>query len=151
MVRNWLDMPVGYWRSPFDELSRIKAQLDRFYGGEGQAGATPSAQVFPLVNITEDKDNYYIRGELPGIATEDLDLSVTGKTLTLSGERKIASPDGVSYHRRERRAGSFSRTITLPVEIASEKVAASLADGVLTITLPKADEVKPRQVRIKAG
>lgn len=150
MVRNWLDMPVGYWRSPFDELSRIKAQLDRFYGAN-QAGATPSAQVFPLVNITEDKDNYYIRGELPGIEADDLELNVTGKTLTLSGERKIDTPEGVSYHRRERRAGSFSRTITLPMDIASEKVSAALSDGVLTITLPKADEVKPRQVSIKAG
>ena len=95
--------------------------------------------VFPLINVTEDNDNYYTRAELPGIKAEDLNISVTKDSLTLSGERKMAAEDDTAtYHRRERDVGTFNRIITLPGRIDTDKVEAQSRDGVLTVTLAKA-------------
>jgi HSP20 family protein len=112
----------------------------------------PVAGVFPLMNVTEDNDNYYIRAELPGIKTDVLDISVTGESLTLSGERKIPPEDETAtYHRREREAGKFSRIISFPGQVDTGKVDARSADGILTVVLPKAEAAKPRQITIKVA
>jgi len=112
----------------------------------------PSAGVFPLMNVTEDSDSYYVRAELPGIRTEDLEISVTGNGISISGERKIpdAGTDAV-YHRKERDAGRFSRMLSLPGQIDSAKAEADVADGVLTVVLPKSETAKPRQIAIKTA
>lgn len=113
---------------------------------------TPAAGVFPLINVTEDKDNYYVRAELPGLKADDLELSVTGETLSISGERKIPAEDEkAQYHRRERDAGRFSRIVSLPAQLNTGKVEASCTDGVLAVTLPKAEEAKPRQIAVKTS
>ena len=118
----------------------------------GGAIREPFAGVFPLINVTEDSDGYYVRAELPGIRPEELDISVTGSNLSISGERKIADEDGeAKYHRRERESGRFSRVISLPGLIDQEKVEASSADGVLTIRLPKAEAAKPKQISVKTS
>ena len=110
----------------------------------------PGAGVFPLTNVTEDKDNYYIRAELPGINSDDLDIQVTAKGISISGERKIpVEGNNVTYHRRERDAGKFSRSINLPEDIDTGNVDASLKSGVLTVTIPKAEIAKPRQIPVK--
>ncbi|HDZ23565.1 MAG TPA: Hsp20/alpha crystallin family protein, partial [Desulfobacteraceae bacterium] len=80
------------------------------------------------------------------------DISVTGDTLTITGERKLPGEDEKArYHRREREAGKFSRIVTLPAQIDTAKVEARCADGVLTITLPKAEEAKPKQIAVKSA
>jgi HSP20 family protein len=110
------------------------------------------AGVFPLMNVTEDTDKYYVRAELPGLSAGELDISVTGDTLSISGQRKLASEDEkAQYHRREREAGRFSRIVTLPGQTDTEKVEASCTDGVLTVTLPKAEAAKPKQISVKAS
>ena len=110
-----------------------------------------SAGVFPLINLTEDKDNYYVRAELPGVKGEELDIQVTGKNLAISGERKIAAvEEGARYHRREREAGTFSRMIGLPGEVNSNNVEASLENGILSIIVPKAEIAKPKQITVKS-
>jgi HSP20 family protein len=112
----------------------------------------PFAGVFPLVNVTEDKDTFYVRAELPGIKAEELDLSVTGNNLTIAGERRLPAEDAhATYHRREREEGRFSRMIGLPAQIDSGKVEAHASDGVLTIVLPKAEVAKPKQITIKTS
>ena len=104
------------------------------------------------MNVTEDKDNYYIRAELPGLKADELDISVTGGTFSISGERKLPVEDEKArYHRREREAGSFSRIVNLPAQIDAGKVEAQCSDGVLTVTLPKAEAVKPKQISVKAS
>ena len=104
------------------------------------------------MNITEDADNYYVRAELPGLKAEDLDISVTGDTLSIAGERKMPVEDEkAQYHRREREAGKFSRIVSLPAQVDTGKVAAHCTDGILTVVLPKAEAVKPRQVSVKAS
>jgi HSP20 family protein len=121
----------------------------RLLGREPEA---PFAGVFPLMNVTEDKDNYYVRAELPGVQAGDLDISVTGDSFSVAGERKIPAEDAAArYHRKEREAGKFSRIMTLPGQIDTEKVDASCVNGVLTVILPKAAAAKPKQISVKAG
>jgi len=149
-VSNW---PAFYWRTPFGDLERLKRQIDLFKeGGMGGTLREPSAGVFPLMNVTEDKDNYYMRAELPGIKAEDLDISVTGDSLSILGERKISEEKGnVKYHRREREAGKFSRILNLPSQINTAKVEAKCIDGMLSIVMLKADTAKQKQIVVKSS
>lgn len=142
----------GGW-SPFGEIERIRQEMNRLQDvfARGLAGETP-AGVFPLMNVTEDKESFYVRAELPGIKADELDISVTEDTLSVSGERKLPTEDEkATYHRRERDAGSFSRVVTLPGPINTGKVEARCADGVLTVVLPKAESAKPKQITVKTS
>ncbi len=149
-VRRLYNLPtwnVDY--DPFNELERMRTQMDRLFEGMGGDRAR-RAGVFPLINVTEDKDNYRIRAELPGIKADELDISITGNSISLSGERKIPEEDrNAKYHRREREAGTFQRMVSLPGDVEVEKVEAKCADGVLTVVLPKAEAAKPRQITVK--
>ena len=139
------------WNSPFDELNRMRRDMERLSEGfsRGFTGGS-SAGVFPLINLTEDKDAYYIRAELPGMNSDEIELSVTGDSISISGERKIVDEaNDAKYHRRERESGKFSRILSLPGPIDVDKVDASSVDGVLTIKLPKSEAAKPRQISIK--
>jgi HSP20 family protein len=149
-LSNW---PRWDWQDPFEELERMRRQMDRLFEGlTGRLLSDPTAGVFPLVNVTEGNDNYYVRAELPGVKAGDMDISVTGTSLSISGERKIAPEDEkANYHRREREAGNFSRVINLPGQIDTSKVEARCADGVLTVILPKSEAAKPKQITIKAS
>jgi HSP20 family protein len=127
----------------------MRQQLDQVFGDASQR--RDSAGVFPLTNLTEDKNKYYIRAELPGVKGEELDIQVTGKNLAISGERKIAAAEeGARYHRREREAGSFSRMIGLPGEIDADNVEANLENGILTIAISKAEIAKPKQISVSS-
>ncbi|MDO9262633.1 MAG: Hsp20/alpha crystallin family protein [Desulfosalsimonadaceae bacterium] len=151
LIRRIFNSPALY-RNPFNELERIRRRMDMltgnlFTGSPQQAGA---CGVYPALNVTEDKDKYYIRAELPGLKTEELDIQATGRSISISGQKKIApEDDNAKYHRREREAGRFSRIIDLPDNIDTEKVEAGLASGILTITIPKAEAVKPKQITIR--
>lgn len=141
---------INSW-SPFEELNRMRRDMERLTEGFTRGYARGSgAGVFPLINLTEDNDSYYIRAELPGMKADEIELSVTGDTISLSGERKIANEDTeAKYHRRERESGKFNRILNLPGQIKVEKVEASSVDGLLTIKLPKSEVAKPRQITIK--
>lgn len=137
----------------FRELDRMRRDIDRLFRGIAGGGfREPRAGVFPLVNVTEDSDQYYVRAELPGVKAEELNISVTGDGLSISGERKIATEkEGAKFHRKEREAGTFSRILTLPGAIDADKVEATCLDGILTITLPKSEAAKPKQISVKTG
>ncbi|HTP27076.1 MAG TPA: Hsp20/alpha crystallin family protein [Anaeromyxobacteraceae bacterium] len=107
------------------------------------------AVAFPSVNITQDDSNFYVRAELPGIKPDDLSISVVRNRISLAGKREIEKEHERVYHRKERAEGSFSRAVTLPAEVDAEHVDARYSEGVLTITLPKADQAKPRQIAVK--
>jgi HSP20 family protein len=150
MYRRIYNVPSVRFRSAFEQLDRMRRQFDRFLGDDagGDRGML-GAGVFPQINLTEDADRFYIRAELPGVTSDDIAMQATAKNLSISGERKIESEsDGVKYHRREREAGNFSRMITLPTEIDPDRIEARLKDGILTIRVPKAEAVKPRQISI---
>ena len=146
-------LPTTWRERGFDDLDSLRRQMDRLFEGlSGWPFREPTAGVFPLTNVTEDKDNYYVRAELPGMAADEIDISVTGDALSISGERKIpAAEKGAKYHRREREAGKFSRMISLPGELDTEKAEARCTDGVLTIVIPKAEAAKPRQISVKSA
>jgi HSP20 family protein len=150
IYRRLFDLPTWRLRNPFDELERMRSQMDRVLEGyTGSPALRPSAGVFPAVNLTEDGDRYYVRAELPGIKAEDLDIQVTGRNLTISGERVMA-PDveGARYHRREREGGNFSRVIALPGDVDADKVEAHLTNGILTVSVAKSEAAKPRKITI---
>jgi len=128
----------------------MRRQVDRLYQGLFNPNARPGAGVFPLVNLTESKDRFTIRAELPGVGSEELDIQATANTLSLGGERKIPAEDSeAKYHRRERESGRFSRVVSLPGEINPDKVEASLVNGILTIVVSKAEASKPRQISVR--
>jgi HSP20 family protein len=138
-------------RNPFEELEHMRRQLDGMFGDlERRPSRLLGAGVFPLINLTENRDNYSVRAELPGLKAEDINISITGNNLSISGERKIASEgENVRYHRREREAGSFSRVIALPGEVDADKVEATHLDGILTVVIPKAEATKPKQITVR--
>lgn len=153
LTRTWYNWPDQSPQNPFAELDLLRRHLDRRFEemlrGAPLRGSVP-AGVFPLINLTEDKTSYRVRAELPGMRAEELDIQVLGRNLTISGERKIQSEGkDAKYHRRERESGSFSRVIGLPGEINSDQVQAQLVNGLLTVTIPKSQAAKPKQIAVK--
>ena len=136
--------------SAFEELERMRRQMDEMFGAlERRPYRLPGAGVFPLINLSEDKDNYYVRAELPGLKADDINISVASNNLSMSGKRKISSEgENVRYHRREREAGTFNRIITLPGEVDADRVEAKHINGILTVVIPKAEAAKPKQITV---
>jgi HSP20 family protein len=154
LLRRVTDWPTWEGRgSAFDDIEIRRRQMDRLFEGlTGRLFREPTTGVFPSVNVTEDNDSYYIRAELPGIKADELDISATGNSFSISGERKIPEEkENAKYHRKEREAGKFSRVISLPSQIDTTKADAKCVDGVLTVVLPKAEAAKPRQIAVKAS
>ena len=151
MIFRRINYPIYNLKSTLEELERMRNETARLFDqSRGRTFQETAAGVFPLVNVTEDKDNYFVRAELPGLKAEELNIAVAGNNLTISGERKIPSEgDTVNYHRREREAGIFNRIIALPRDVEVDNVEAGLVDGVLTVTIPKAEEAKPKQITVK--
>lgn len=148
-TRRFFNIPA--WHNPFAELERMSRQMEQLSNalvGRSNLRFAP-ARVFPAVNITEDKHKYYLRAELPSIKANDINMEVNGRSLSISGERKIKPEnEDVKYHRREREAGKFSRIIELPSDINPDEVQAKMVDGILTVTISKSESAKPRQITI---
>ncbi len=102
----------------------------------------------PALDLYQNNDNLVAQIELPGMRKEDIEISLHDGTLTVSGERKMETPEGGEAERTERYVGKFRRSITLPVRVDAGTVSASYRDGILTVTLPKAEEAKPRQIQV---
>jgi HSP20 family protein len=135
---------------PFRELQREVGRL--FESLEPQMHTWRVARQFPAINLYDAGDHYVLSAQLPGMTAEELDLSITGETLTMKGERK--RPDGVadeSYRRQERQFGRWTRTISLPDRVDGSLVSAGFAHGILTVTLPKAESAKPRHITVNAA
>ena len=151
IYRRMFGIPDWRFRNRFHELEQMRQQVDRLFSTltDGSVKKTVSG-VFPAINLTENMENYYLRAELPGVKTEDLDIHVTGRNVSISGERKIHDVDtNAKFHRRERDAGKFSRIVDLPDYVNSDAVEASLINGILTVVIPKKETAKPRQITVK--
>jgi HSP20 family protein len=140
-----------YW-DPFGEMERLQRRMSRlFEEGFGPGPAQWRPGVYPLVNLSEDHDNLYVRAELPGIKADALEITVHEGNLILRGERQIPTEEKqVNYHRRERESGYLRRVIRLPMAVNPAKVEAAYQFGILTIKLAKPEETKPRQIQVKA-
>ena len=134
----------------FAPLLRLQNEMNRLFEDffEDMPANRPYGRQYPAMNLWEDGDAAYVESELPGLTLEDLDVSVRGNELTISGERKIAEQKEANWHRRERGYGRFTRTLQIPWEIDADKVEATLRDGVLTVKLPKSESAKPRKVQV---
>jgi HSP20 family protein len=125
---------------------------DRFFDDFLRTASAPTQRPTfePAVDVVEHNDRFELRAELPGMKPEEVDVTIDGNTLSLHGERQYTDEqrqkDG--YYRLERRYGKFRRTFTLPENIDAEAIAAELANGVLTLKLPKKDAVKPRKIQV---
>ncbi len=147
----FIDFSDWNFRSPFKEFDRMRQEMNRI--AEAYKTREPfltTAGVFPLVNLSEDTDNYYVRAELPGMDSENIEISATENSISIAGERIIPEEkDNVRYHRRERESGNFSRMISLPGAIDADKVEAKFSEGILSIKLPKSESMKPKQIVVK--
>ena len=140
------------WSGSLRELDNARREFERMFHGLGATTGPRTAGVFPAINVSEDADAIYVRAELPGIKVDDLNLAIEKDTLTISGERQLSSgEESVSYHRRELEWGAFRRSMTLPTRVEADAIKARYVDGILTVTLPKAAEVRPRQITIQAS
>ncbi len=138
---------------PLRELEQLQRRMDRLFQSAFGLERSPwRVGVYPLVNISEDRDHVYVRAELPGVKAEDLEITIQDNGLILRGQRKIATEGKeVNYHRREREAGFFRRVVARPARVQADKVEATCKDGVLTIRLAKPEEVKPRKIQVKVA
>ena len=138
---------------PLRELEQLQRRMDRLFQNAFGLERSPwQVGVYPLVNISEDRDHLYVRAELPGVKAENLEITIQDSSLILRGERKIPTEEKqVNFHRREREAGFFRRVVALPARIQADKVEATTKDGILTIKLAKPEEVKPRKIQVKVA
>ncbi|MCM2373681.1 Hsp20/alpha crystallin family protein [Aporhodopirellula aestuarii] len=137
---------------PWSELNRLSREMDRLFGRGGNIANSMSGVVtFPAMNVWADNDNLYAEAELPGFVLDDLEIYVTGNQLTIKGERRPPEQEGGTWHRQERGYGKFSRMIELPGDINSDAVSAEFTNGVLRVTLPKSEAVKPRRINVNAS
>jgi HSP20 family protein len=138
---------------PFQEMLNLRRTVDRLFDNASPDREWTQSTMWGLaVDVVENKDDFIVKASVPGINPDDLDISYADDTLTIKGE--ITSDNEVKenqYHLRERRFGSFSRSISLPTKIKGDAVEASYQNGVLTLRLPKAEEVKPKRITIKVG
>ena len=144
-------------RRPFGEVTLLQSRLTSIFDElgwqpEGEAGAAKQTSFIPAVDVYEDAQKVTVKLEVPGIRQEDLDVRLENQTLTVKGERKFENEEKKeNFHRIERSYGSFARTFTVPQTVDTESVKANYDAGVLTITLAKKAEAKPKQIAIEAG
>jgi HSP20 family protein len=141
------------WNRPAATVAQMRRDmeslLERFSGVP--AGEGTGAGVFPPMNVSEDRDHYYVRALIPGIDPAQLNVAVVNQTIAVSGDRQSPEEAEASYHRKERVEGAFSRSITLPAAFDGTRVEAKYVDGVLILTLPKPEAAKPRRVTVQTS
>jgi HSP20 family protein len=145
----WRADAPALWNEVFGNRREIDRAFDRFFG---QAGSMTGPWM-PVVDVRETKDVLEVVAELPGLRREDVEVNVENNVLSISGEKKqeiTEGDDGTEYHLVERRCGRFERSFTLPRTVDSNKISARFENGLLTVTLPKAEAAKPRRVEISA-
>ncbi|MBE7560380.1 Hsp20/alpha crystallin family protein [bacterium] len=152
---------MRYAFRPWEMMEEMRREMDRVFRSlaEGRLRISPvsflpglAARAYPLVNVSEDKDNVYVEALAPGLSPDSLKVVVVQDQLQISGEKegpRDVKPE--AYHRSERAAGRFVRSISLPVEVEDGKVSAEYRNGILEITLPKAEKARPKEIAVKVA
>lgn len=138
---------------PFREMLAIRNTMERLLDSAVTSPSTLQPATLGLaLDVAESENEYVVKASLPGVSLNDLEITYTNNTLTIKGEvQEEQELEEARYHLRERNYGSFARSITLPAGVDSENIEADYEAGVLTIRLPKAEEIKPKKITIKAG
>lgn len=153
-VIRWQRPEISTWPG-FGQLSNLRDEIDRLF--ESPLSDWPlTSQVFagwaPALDMVETKDSIVVKAELPGMKKDEIDVSLHDGCLSISGERKSESEHkDAEVYRSERFVGRFQRSVALPSPVASDKVKAQYKDGVLTVTLPKTEEAKPKQIDVSVN
>jgi len=145
--------------NPWQEMERVRREIDRAFeqvgGRHGRTFPTAflpgrAARAYPLVNVSEDADALYVTALAPGLDPTAIQLTVQDNRLTMAGEKQrlAAEIQPEAFHRSERVAGKFVRTVTLPSDVEPEQVRADYTNGLLVVTLPKAEKAKPKQIPV---
>lgn len=139
--------PTSAFAPAFASFPEMERLMESFVGTQ----PTRAGAFYPPVNVWEDEHALHVESELPGYTLANLDISTLGDELTIAGSRTASTPENSAYLRRERMAGAteFRRTLKIGIPFDAEKVQASLKQGVLTVTLPKAVAVKPRKIEVR--
>lgn len=142
---------------PFADVTSLRDQINRLFD-ESVARPAPERREgmpqrawAPPVDITEDAEQITLRADLPGLTQEEISIELEGDTLTIRGERKLPDQEGANCLRAERLSGPFIRVFTLSTPVQADKVRASYRNGVLEVSIPKAEETKPRRIQITAA
>lgn len=140
---------------PMPDVVTLREAMDRLFEDSFIRPNTwtglPAGQIAVPVDLWETPEAYHLRADLPGLTAEDIDINVTADTVAIAGELKGQTDvSGEGYLRQERRHGKFQRAFTLPTQLDSGKVEATFDNGVLTLVMPKAESVRPRQIKINA-
>ena len=140
-------------RDSWAAVDRLQRDMMQAFDRLGTARGPSRGSPFPPVNLYETTQGYVLTAEIPGVKTEDLEVSVEGERVTIGGKRAVEYPsdDSSSLHRRERQTGSFRRTFTLPEPADPEKTEAICRHGVLMVRIPKAESVQPRRISVQAS
>ena len=148
MWRNSYRMPMRPGNAWWNEMRRLNRRMDYVFGGT----RGPIGREYPLLNAWANDDGLLLTADIPGAAEEDLDISVDGRTLTLSGSRHSDElPESARHFRQERTSGSFSRAVELPFDVEVAAVKATYAGGTLEIELPRLPEEKPRKIALNGS
>jgi HSP20 family protein len=132
----------------FDSLFDFQQALESRLESDWLRGATAGTGAFPPINVFQQGDNLIAIIELAGVNKADLEIQAKDNTIRISGKKSFAYPDKVSLHRRERLSGSFDRTLTVPIQIDADRIQAEYRDGLLALSIPRADSDKPRTISI---
>ena len=137
---------------PMREMMSLREAMDRLFDDAFTRPLSVSGvSAIPNIDMYQTDDEVIVKASLPGLKAEDVDITVTGETLTLRGEYKQENEQKEArYHIREVRSGSFERSLLLPTDVKADRAKADFEDGILTITMPIAEEVKPKSITIKA-
>ena len=139
---------MAMFADPFDALLSLQQALDSFRTSGWLGSGAGASGTYPLLNVFRKGDDYVVIAELPGVKKSDLDIQVKGNTLRVAGSKAVEYGEKASIHRRERLAGRFDRTITLPIEVDAERVEAQYNDGILALLLPRSERDKPRSIKL---
>lgn len=137
-----------FYSSPFDALLEFQRALDAYRGSGWLDDSFSGSGAFPPLNVFAKGDDIVLVTEVPGVKKADLKVEVKDNTVRIAGTKESAPNERVSLHRRERPAGKFDRTLTLPVDIDPDRVKAECRDGILALYLPRAERSKPRSISI---
>lgn len=139
---------MALFPDPFATLLGLQNALEAFRRSDWLQSSPSASGSYPPINIFRKGDDIALVAEVPGISRSDLEIQVKGRTVRLSGSKGLKYPEKASVHRRERLQGRFDRSIALPIEVDQDRVTAECHDGILAITLPRAERDKPRSIRI---
>ena len=149
----WTSQRDSFSRT-YDLLSSFRQQMDQALGelgGYRDRGDLRGYEAWPQLELDDRGEELVLTAEVPGLSEKDLQISATADALTVSGERNIEAPSGYSVHRRERPSYKFSQSVRFPVRIDVERITANVAHGILTVTMAKAEDARPRQIKIRKG